>query len=105
MDSLELLKKVYFQRATHYRIQAAAVFCGQVYFPNGGTVSEQQYHHHYNNNNNNSNNNNNNNNNNNRTRNFYIPYFRVNRRHGKRVLAIPLQTGAADLHQERRTLC
>ena len=24
---------------------------------------------------------------------------------GKRVLAIPLQTGAADLHQERRTLC
>ena len=29
----------------------------------------------------------------------------VNRRHGKRVLAIPFQTGAADLHQERRTLC
>ena len=40
-----------------------------------------------------------------RTRNFYTPYFHVNRRHGKRVLAIPLQTGAADLHQERRTLC
>ena len=40
-----------------------------------------------------------------RTRNFYTPYFHVNRRHGKRVLAIPFQTGAADLHQERRTLC
>ena len=40
-----------------------------------------------------------------RTRNFYTPYFHVNRRHGKRVLAIPFQTGTADLHQERRTLC
>ena len=33
------------------------------------------------------------------------PYFHVNRRHGKRVLPIPFQTGTADLHQERRTLC